>query len=280
VGSAGRPRLAVVGSANVDLVVRAAALPRPGETVLAGDVERLPGGKGANQAAAAARLGADVTLLAAVGDDAAGEWLVEGLVALGVDVTRVQRSARPTGTAFITVAPSGDNQIVVSSGANDTLDVASADLGSFDVVLAQMEVGPRVVADAAARSTRFVLNAAPVAGLDADTLAACSVVIANEVEAAALDTALLEHCVVTLGGRGAVHLTRGREVARATALDVRPVDTVGAGDVFCAAYAIAYAEGVEAGAALRFAVAAGSLATLGRGAQGALPTRADVEAWR
>jgi ribokinase len=279
VASAGRPRLAVVGSANVDLVVRTSSLARPGETVLGGDVERLPGGKGANQAAAAARLGADVTLLAAVGDDAAGEWLIEGLAALGVDVARVQRSARPTGTAFVTVAPGGDNQIVVSPGANDALDVASADLGSFDVVLAQMEVGPRTVADAAARSSRLVLNAAPAEGLDEATLAACAVVIANEVEAASLDVARLAHCVVTLGSRGAVHWARGVEIARAPARDVHPVDTVGAGDVFCAAYALAFAEGAEANAALRFAVAAGSLATLGHGAQGALPTRAEVEAW-
>jgi ribokinase len=274
-----RPRIGVVGSCNVDLVVRTEVLPRPGETVLGGDVERLPGGKGANQAAAAGRLGADVTLLASVGEDAAGEWLLDVLGGHRVITSLVLRSSRPTGTAFITVAMGGENEIVVSPGANADLDITDADVEGYDVVLAQMEVGPRVVAQAASRARRFILNAAPAGELDDALLAASDVVIANQVEAASFDVASLSHCVLTLGARGAVHLAHGREVARARAPQLTPIDTVGAGDVFCGAYALRFAEGAEPADALRFAVIAGSLATLARGAQGALPTRAEVESW-
>jgi ribokinase len=280
VGRGGRPRLGVVGSCNVDLVVATAALPRPGETVLGADVERLPGGKGANQAAAAATLGADVTLLACVGADDEGDWLVAGLRARGVDVSRVSRSPRPSGAAFITVAVDGENQIVVSPGANRELDLADAPLEGFDVVLASMEVDPSVIGQAATRARRLVLNAAPAGDVDAHTLRACAAVIVNEVESARLDVASLARCVVTLGADGAVHLARGSEVARSRPPVVEVVDTVGAGDVFCAAYGVALAEGMADQAALDFAVAAGALATRARGAQGALPTRAQVEECR
>ncbi|HVB70681.1 MAG TPA: ribokinase [Acidimicrobiales bacterium] len=278
-GESRRPRLGVVGSCNVDLVIRTTSLPRPGETVLGGDVERLPGGKGANQAAAAAILGGDVTLIASVGDDAAGEWLVGSLTDRGVDTSLVRRSRRPTGTAFITVAADGENEIVVSPGANDDLDPSDSRLDLFDVVVAQLEVAPTVVAEAARRARRFILNASPVAGLDDTLLNASDVVIANGVEAASFDVDRLAHCVVTLGAEGAVHLSLGREVARARPPRVTPIDTVGAGDVFIAAYALRDAEGAEPADALRFAVVAGALATQARGAQGALPTREEVESW-
>lgn len=271
--------IGVVGSCNVDLSVRCAELPRPGETVLGADVERLPGGKGANQAAALARLGVNVALIASVGDDDAGEWLLGQLEGRGVDLSHVQRSSRATGTAFITVDRHGENEIVVAPGANAALNLGSLDLGAFDVVLAQMEVDPSVI-DAAARASRaFILNAAPAAPVDSATLARCAVVIANELEVQNLELAEIDHCVLTLGARGAVHYQRGREVARATPRALEPVDTVGAGDVFCAAYALQFASGANASDALQFAVAAGSLATLGKGAQGALPTKAEVEQW-
>jgi ribokinase len=270
------PRLGVVGSANVDLVVRCAHLPRPGETVLGGDVTRLPGGKGANQAAAAAALGARVTLLACLGDDDAGDWLAEGLAERGVDTTQLSRSDRPTGTALITVADDGENQIVVAPGANRDLDLAGRDVEGYDVVLAQLEVDPAVVSETARRARRLVLNVAPAVAVDAETLARAAVVIANETEAEALDLRALAHCVVTMGARGAAVLERGWEVARATAPPVTPVDTVGAGDVFSAAYAVRLASGDEPASALRYAVAAGSLATTARGAQGALPSDEEV----
>ena len=273
------PRAVVVGSANVDLVVRCSRLPRPGETVLGGDVARRAGGKGANQAAAAARLGARTTLVASFGEDEAGDWLAGQVVQRGVDLAHVARSKRPTGTAFITVDDDGENQIVVAAGANLDLDASDVDLEGFDVVLAQLEVPDAVVADVAARTERLVLNVAPSRALDADLLARCAVVIANEGEAASLDLAALAHCVVTLGARGAVHYRFGVEVARAAAPVVRAVDAVGAGDVFCAAYAIRYALGEADDRALAYASVAGALATLAPGAQGALPTDEEVRSW-
>lgn len=273
------PAIGVVGSCNVDLVVRCDTLPRPGETVLGGDVTRLPGGKGANQAAAASRLGARVSLIASVGVDETGDWLLGGLASHGVDLSLVSRSARPTGTAFITVAGDGENEIVVSPGANAELTISGIDFSGFDVVIAQMEIAAAVIGDAAARSRRFILNVAPAASVDPATLARCAVVIANEVESESFDVATVEDCVLTLGARGAVHYRRGREYARVAAPVVATIDTVGAGDVFCAAYAVQFALGASPEQALRFAVVAGSLATLSSGAQGALPTRSEVDEW-
>lgn len=273
------PRVGVVGSCNVDLVVRCEHLARPGETILGGDVERAAGGKGANQAAAAAHLGATVTMVASVGRDDEGDWLLEKLAGHGVITELVSRSSRPTGTAFITVENSGENQIVVSLGANQDLDVRGIDLDPFDVVLAQLEITASAIDDVARRSRRLILNAAPARPVDPLTLRRCDVVIANEIEAEQFDLAALEHCVLTLGARGAVHYRRGCEVARVAAKHVVPVDTVGAGDVFCAAYAVASARGGSDEDVLGFAVAAGSLATLARGAQGALPTTEEVRQW-
>lgn len=247
--------------------------------MLGDDVVRLSGGKGANQAAALAHLGADVSLIAAVGNDESGDWLRSELRAHGVRDDLMQRSTRPSGTAFITVDDHGENEVVVSPGANADLDLKGIDLGQFEVVLAQMEVASSVLDEAAASSRHFILNVAPARVVNPDTLARCDVVIANEVEAAFFDVTTLEHCVVTLGSRGAVHYQRGQEVARASAPEVVAVDTVGAGDVFCAAYALQWALGVPPIDALRFATTAGALATLALGAQGSLPTREEVDSW-
>lgn len=277
--SPARPRVAVVGSCNVDLVVRSPTLPRPGETVLGGDVARSAGGKGANQAAALAALGADVAMIGAVGSDESGEWLAARLAERGVDVAALARSRRPTGTAFITIDARGENQIVVAPGANGDVDVDGVDLEAYDLVLAQLEIPLATIDEVARRSRALVLNVAPASALDPATLARCSVVIANEREAELLSLAELAHVVVTLGSAGAVAYEYGTEVARATPPAVEPLDTVGAGDVFCAAYALCRAEGTATPAALRFAVVAGALATLGAGAQGALPTRNEVLQW-
>ena len=273
------PRIGVVGSANVDLVVRCERLPRPGETVLGGDVTRLAGGKGANQAAAAARLGADVTLLASLGADESGEWLARNAAELGVTVVWPVASRRATGVAFITVDDRGENSIVVAPGANDDLDVSGVDLAGFDVVLAQLEVPTHVIADVAKRARSLVLNVAPAVPVDPAVLARCAVVIANEVEAATLDLEAIANCVVTLGAAGAVHYAYGVEVARAAAPAVTPVDTVGAGDVFCGAYALRHALGDPPARALAYGVTAGALATLAPGAQGGLPTDMEVRTW-
>ncbi len=274
-----RPRAAVVGSMNTDLVVRCVHLPRPGETVLGEDVVRLPGGKGANQAAALARLGLDTSMVACVGDDELGRWLGGSLEALGVDTSLVQRSVRLTGTAFITVDEAGENEIVVAPGANADLRLDAVDLEGFDVVLAQMEVSAEVIDELARRTSSLVLNVAPARAVAAATLSRCAVVIANELEAKSLALDGLAHCVVTRGARGAVHYSFGDVVAEAAPPVVEVVDTVGAGDVFCAAYAARFALNDDPVRALRFAVTAGALATTALGAQGSLPTTKEVDTW-
>ncbi len=272
-------RAAVVGSMNTDLVVRVARLPRPGETVLGEDVLRLAGGKGNNQAAALARMGVDTAMVGCVGRDELGDWLTTNLAGLGADTSLVQRSDRPTGSAYITVDDEGENQIVVSPGANAALDLAHVDLDPFDVVLAQMEVSAEVVDELARRTSSLILNVAPAREVSPTTLGRCAVVIANELEAERLDLEELAHCVVTRGSRGAVHYAFGVVVADEPAPEVDALDTVGAGDVFCAAYASRYVRNDEPSAALRFAVTAGALATLAPGAQGALPSTDEVNTW-
>jgi ribokinase len=273
------PRIGVVGSCNVDLVVRCHQLPRPGETILGEDLKRLPGGKGANQAAAASHLGADVSFIGCVGLDADGNWLIDALREHGVRHEFIQRAQRSTGTAFIIVDDRGENEIVVAPGANEELSIGEIDLLAFDVVLAQLEVSSTIIEEAARRSHAFILNIAPASTVKQETLELCSVVIANELEVDSVDLYSLAHCVVTLGANGAVHYRYGREVARAEAPVVDAIDTVGAGDVFCAAYAIEYARGSTPEQALRFAVTAGALATLSNGAQGALPSESEVQQW-
>ncbi len=272
------PRIGVVGSANVDLVARCEALPRPGETVMASSFARLPGGKGANQAAALAALGAEVVFVGCVGADESGDWLLAGLAARGVDVARTVRHEVATGTALIAVDGAGENLIVVAPGANDALTPGQLDLTGLDLVLCQLEVPVEVVEAVVQTARSTVLNRAPARALPPATLARCRAIVANEHETRSLPLTELAHVVVTHGAEGASRLERGAEVARAEPPRVTPVDTVGAGDVFCAAYALGLAEGRDLDEALRFAVAAGALATLAPGAQGSLPTREEVEA--
>ena len=274
-----RHRVAVVGSANTDFVLRCNALPRPGETVLAGEVERLPGGKGANQATALAQFSVDSFMVACLGNDGEGDRLLETLIARGVNVSLVQRGSRTSGMAFITVDGRGENEIVVSPGANHELDVTRVDLENFDAVLAQMEVSADLVEELARRSFQLILNVAPWRDVPESTLSRCAVVVANELEAQSLDTSRLAHCVVTRGSRGAVHYSFGRVVAEVGAPHVEVVDSVGAGDVFCAAYTARYLHKDSPEVALRFAVTAASLATRACGAQGSLPTTEEVRTW-
>ncbi len=274
-----RPRAVVVGSVNSDLVVRCLQLPRPGETVVGDDVIRLPGGKGGNQSAALARLGVATSIVACLGRDELGEWLADGLAAHGVDTLMIQRSDRSTGTAFITVDAVGENQIVVAPGANADLTLADVDFDPFDVVLAQMEVAPEIIDELARRTSSLVLNVAPARPVAPTTLSRCAVVIANELEALALELGDLAHCIVTRGRAGAVHYSFGEVITEVGAPEVDVVDSVGAGDVFCAAYASRYAMHDDPASALRFAVTAGALATTARGAQGSLPSTPEVLTW-
>lgn len=288
-------RVAVVGSANVDLVVDVDRHPGPGETVLGGDLRRSPGGKGANQAVAAARAGGAVTaFVGALGRDDAAELLLESLRGAGVATEAVGRVDGPSGTALITVTPDGENSIVVAAGANARLALtpaAAAAVAGADVVLAQLEVPLEVVlAAAAARrpGCLLVLNAAPSRPLPDEVWAAVDVLVVNEHEAIDLspgggvDAAverLLERVptvVVTMGALGALVASRGAPVVRVPSIDVDPVDSTGAGDTFCGVLAARLADGVEVVAAVRAAVVAGALAVTRRGAQSGVPTAAEV----
>jgi ribokinase len=275
-------RVTVVGSVNLDLVATVPRQPGVGETVVATGFSRVPGGKGANQALAARRFGAEVRLLAAVGDDpAAGEALAL-LQRDGVDLAGVRRyDADSTGLALITVDASGENTIVVVGGANARLEVEPGQLAGADAVLCQLEVPIAAVA-AAARccpaEALFCLNTAPAAAVPAAVLDRADLVVANRAEHAALpelDQARL--LAVTAGAAGAVLLERGRQVARAAAPQVSVVDGTGAGDAFVAALVVGLLDGLDRAAALRRACAAGAVAASRAGAQPSLPSAADTD---
>jgi ribokinase len=274
-------RIAVVGSVNLDLVATVARLPAPGETLAARGLQRVPGGKGANQALAARRLGADVTLVAAVGSDAAAG---EALALLEHDGVRLDRlrldPVEPTGHALITVDDDGETTIVVIAGANATLQVDAADVRGADAVLTVLEIPDATVADAVRHATGMVvLNAAPARALPPDLLRRVDVVVVNRTEYAAIDGLDGAGAVaVTLGAEGAVLRRGGREVARAQPPPVTVVDGTAAGDTFTAALAVALLAGASDGDALRQACAAGALAVTKAGAQPSLPTAAELEA--
>jgi ribokinase len=270
----GAPRLIVVGSINLDLVARAERLPRPGETVTGAVFERIPGGKGANQAVAAARLGADVELLGCVGDDEHAELALAGLRAAGVRIDRLKRVPGPTGVALITVDAAGENEIVVAPGANHQLLPDDLDLGDTDAVLCQLEIPIETVERASELAPDgFFLNAAPAKG----PVPAADVTVVNRFE---LDALPQRDGVValTLGAEGAVILEDGKEVARAPSPQVTAVDGTAAGDAFTACLVVSLVEGRTREEALRRACAAGALAASRPGAQTSLPTAAEVDA--
>ncbi|MFF7142449.1 ribokinase [Streptomyces nodosus] len=293
--------LLVVGSANADLVVRVERRPAAGETVLGSDLVVHPGGKGANQAVAAARLGARTALLARVGDDGHGELLLRSQRAAGVDTAGVLAGGAPTGVALITVDPSGDNSIVVSPGANARLtpeDVRAASglLGSSRVVSAQLEIPLETVVEVVRNlpsGTRFVLNPSPPRPLPAELLAACDPLIVNEHEARVIAggepdgspedraAALLalgpRSVVVTLGAQGALVAT-GETMTRVPSVKVDAVDTTGAGDAFTAALAWRLGTGSPLPEAAAFAARVGAAAVTRPGAQESYPTAAEVGA--
>jgi ribokinase len=296
-GAAGR--VVVVGSLNADLTLTTERLPGAGETLLAGSLRRTAGGKGANQAVAAARAGgAPTAMVGAVGADAEGESLVAGLVAAGVDTTAVARLAdHPTGMAVITVDASGENTIVVAAGANEGVsldDAARRIVGDADVVLAQLEVPqPVLVAAASARrpGALLVLNAAPSAPLLPELTAQVDVLVVNEHEAADLGgtsdldaaVASLLHAVpavlVTLGAAGSrLHRRGSGAPVEVAAPRVTAVDAVAAGDTYCGVLAARLAAGTDDVTAMRAASAAASLAVQRAGAQESVPTADETEA--
>lgn len=277
-----KQRIDIVGSVNLDLVARAESLPAPGETVTGAMLAQYPGGKGANQALAAARLGADVGLVARVGADAHADAALALLVEGEVDLTRCHRDSRPTGVALIAVDAAGENQIIVASGANEAL--APADLpDTFEgSVICQLEVPVEAVLAARERCKGlFCLNVAPALTVPASLLESAGLIVANETEAAFYGDEIVHAgpgmVALTLGARGARLFEAGRLVAEVAPPAVDVVDTTGAGDTFVGALCVALGEGKPHEAALAFACAASALAVTRAGAQPALPHRADVE---
>lgn len=279
----------VVGSANVDLAVDVPRVPKAGETVLGARLRRSPGGKGANQAVAAAfACGADTTFVGALGEDEGADLLLVSLGGAGVRTDLVERAEAPTGTAFITVSPDGENAIVVAPGANDHVVIGPAQaarIAEADVVLAQLEIPLDVVAAAAAareKNARMILNAAPSRELPESLWAVLDILVVNEHEAADLagePEKLLERVpavVVTLGGEGCVILRRDQEPLRIPGFPVDVVDTTGAGDTFCGVLAAALAQGEDLPAAAIRASVAGALAVTRPGAQAAVPSQDEV----
>ena len=296
-------RVIVVGSLNVDIVVTVPRMPDSGETVFGTGVEHHAGGKGLNQAVAAARLGADVTMVGAVGSDAGADFLRGVVAAEGIDDRFVGGASGPSGTALIEVDDTGANRIVVVSGSNSSvtaLAVTEAIQQTKDaaVVLVQGEV-PVAAIEAAMRAgraigARTILNPAPVFDLDKSLLSLVDVLIPNEHEAAqitglhtdstvdATDAALalvsdgVGCVVITRGSRGSVW-ANAQGSGSFGVFAVTPIDTVAAGDAFCGGFAAALAEGQEFIEALRWASAAGALSTTVRGAVPSLPQRTAVE---
>jgi ribokinase len=300
------PQITVVGSINMDLVIKALKLPETGETVTGGRFGTFPGGKGANQAVAAARLGAQVTMVGCVGSDAFGEQLRNGLAKDGIDILHVrQHPDAPSGVVFITVDDRGQNTLVVAPGANSQLtsadvDAATEAIHSSRFLLVQLEIPLEVVVHAAEvahrASCRVILDPAPARPLPAELYRNVYLVNPNEIEAklltgvtirderaaaAAAESFLSKGCevaVIKLGERGAYVAS---EAIRGSmpAVPVDAVDSTAAGDAFAGALAVALAEGKELEAALRFANAAGALSVTRMGAQPSMPRRDEVNAF-
>lgn len=273
--------IVVVGSVNLDLVAAVDRLPVAGETVTNAELSRFPGGKGANQALAAQRLGAEVSLLACVGNDAAAEEALALLRDGGVNLAQcISVENVPTGTALIAVATSGENQIVVAPGANRQLTPDELQLPAADALICQLEVPAETIAKAADEFEGFFcVNLAPAMHIDVSVLQRADLVIVNESEAAWYGDSL-SACsgmiATTFGAAGAVLSKGGRDLARTKPPRVEAVDTTAAGDTFTAALTVALIEGQDPADALQFACAAGAAAATKLGAQPSLPTRDEV----
>jgi ribokinase len=279
--------IVVVGSVNLDLVATVDRLPQPGETVSARAFTSNHGGKGANQAVAASRLGGDVALVAAVGSDHESQELLETLAEEGVDVALVEVSRGSiSGVALITVDDLGENTIVVDPGANGSLGLTTDSrtlIERADVVLLQLEVPIATVIEAAtiARGT-VVLNAAPAMVLPVELIQELDVLIVNEHErSVALESGgeLAAPIIITTLGPAGVTVTTPLGTFEVEAPEVEVVDTTGAGDTFCGAFAEALDRGEDTVGAVAWATRAGALATMGMGARTAMPTRSEMRRW-
>jgi ribokinase len=292
-------RIVVLGSLNMDFVMTVPRLPQPGETVLGQRLGSYPGGKGANQSVAAARLGGQVALVGRVGNDSFGTTLIKNLESNGVDASDVARDpAEPTGAALIYVEDSGQNMIAVAPGANASVGPGDAQravarLATGDLLVMQLEIPITVIGQAvpaARQAGAFVLlNAAPARQLEPGLLRQLDALVVNEPEASALidaksspeDAAKALQAngprivIVTLGAAGSVFCDE-TGVHRVEPFDIKSVDATGAGDAFMGALAVGLARGLATGAAVRFANAAGAAATSSLGAQAALPRLDDL----
>jgi ribokinase len=267
-----RPVLTVAGAINIDLTAHVTRAPAPGETVADGTLVRQPGGKGANQAIAAARLGADVRLIGAVGDDPEARVLLGNLESAGVNITHVQRTASPTGTALIVVDADGENSIVVCPGANAHIDTDRLRVDPHTAVLAQLEIPAAAVESIISATDGFVaINVSPATELSPVLRSRTDLFIVNETEYAALpELELAPMTAVTLGARGAVLLRHGEVIARASVAAPQVVNTVGAGDTFAAALTVGLIRGDHPRAALHRACAVGAAAVADPRSQPAL----------
>ena len=290
----------VFGSINLDIALGVDHLPVPGETVLTEGYQAVPGGKGCNQAVAAAKLGADTRMVGAVGDDAWAAIPMQAMQAAGVDTADVRLADKPTGLAAVMVADDGQNSIIVASGANRAVLASQMnDIRTGDVLVCQMEVPFEETADALLKAKAAgavtVLNLAPFGELPPRAWGAVDYWLVNELEGKSLaeqiglmaviePAALAEHLsdrlkatvIMTLGGDGAVAVEANGTVWRVPVLPVEVVDTTGAGDAFTGGLAAALAKGESLPDALRLASAAGALACTGFGAQTSLPTADDA----
>ena len=277
------PAVTVLGSVNLDLVIRLPRLPAPGETVTGGEFGRHPGGKGANQALAARRLGADVNLVAAVGDDELATAALALLRAAGVELHNCRALPNcSTGVAAILVGSGGENLIGVAPGANALLAPDTFDLDPNQALIVQLEVPIETVTRAAINTSGFFcLNAAPARDVPTEVWRRADVVVVNETERDHYGNAL-DQCrglvVITMGKSGAKAFRGGRVTAEATPPQVEAIDTVGAGDAFVATLAVSLLEDMHLQPALERACAAGALATTRLGAQPSLPTAAEIDA--
>ena len=288
------PRICVLGSVNLDLVIQTPRFPKPGETLLGGPFETFAGGTGANQAVAAARLGAHVDFLGCVGNDDGGRLARKAFEDAGMNCDGLDtRVGEHTGVGLITVNPEGENHIVVAPGANYAMTPAwvaehAATIRASQTLLLQLEV-PIKVNQAAARiafdcGVPVVLNAAPAASLPAEFLACVHTLIVNQHEFDSLERLHVPRLIVTLGQDGAVcwdqDMTGKRRETRQASFPIEPVDTTAAGDAFCAATTVAALENDHPAEFLSFGAAAGALACTVAGAIPALPYRAQVDALR
>lgn len=277
-----RQPITVVGSINLDFVATASKLPSPGETVTGATLARYPGGKGANQALAAKRLGADVRMIGRIGADSMADEALALLRQGGVDLSGVAVDpAVPTGAALLAVSQDGENQIVVASGANFAIRPEHLPAALEGALILQLEIPFDTIEAATRAATGFVcVNLAPAAKIPRAILDRADLLIANELEAEFYGPQIHDGAglvAVTWGARGAGLYRKGELVAQAAPPMVVAVDTTGAGDTFVAALTVALLEGQAPERALAFACAAGALTATQAGAQPSLPTRAEVE---